>query len=273
MYTIGEFSKINFVTTKALRHYDEIGLLKPAETDRFTGYRSYSSAQLPRINQILILKQLGCSLAEIAAMLDSSDANDTRRVLEAKQREVSQNIKEEQHRLRLIENFLNDKKGEFMNHQYTALIKALPGATVASMRTIIASYDELFHLMPKVLGPEMERLGCICAKPDYCFNVYHYDEYKETDIDVELCQAVTEPKQNSQLVTFKVLPLVETAVTLLHKGPYSTLRDAYLFAMQYIENNGYKLCGHPRESYIDGIWNKENEEEWLTELQFPVTKL
>jgi DNA-binding transcriptional MerR regulator len=62
MFKIGEFSKFSQVTVKTLRYYDQIGLLKPAEVDRFTGYRYYSVDQLPRLNRILALKDLGLSL-------------------------------------------------------------------------------------------------------------------------------------------------------------------------------------------------------------------
>ena len=63
-----------------------------------------------------------------------------------------------------------------------------------------------------------------------------------------------------------------TAVCVLHKGSYSNLREAYLFATKWIEENGYQILDNPRESYIDGIWNQEKEEDWLTEIQFPVKK-
>lgn len=118
----------------------------------------------------------------------------------------------------------------------------------------------------------MERLGCKCAEPEYCFNVYHYEEYRDHDIDVSLCQAVTERKEDSDVAKFQTIARVPQAACLLHKGPYRTLRNAYTFAAQWIEQNGYRLAGPPRESYIDGIWNKESEEDWLTELQFPVEK-
>ena len=58
----------------------------------------------------------------------------------------------------------------------------------------------------------------------------------------------------------------------MHRGPYPGLRDAYAFAFKWIEENGYTMAGNPRESYIDGIWNMEDEADWLTELQIPVSK-
>jgi len=58
----------------------------------------------------------------------------------------------------------------------------------------------------------------------------------------------------------------------MHKGSYSNLREAYAFVFKWIEENGYTVTGSPRESYIDGIWNKKSVDEWLTEIQVPVLK-
>ena len=271
MYSIGMFSQICRVTPKTLRHYDEIGLLRPARIDRFTGYRYYTTGQLPRMNQIQSLRQMGFSLTEIIALLDGGAGPETiRALLELKRGELAARIREDGQRLRLVENIL--RKGTLMMENYNVTIKELPEVIVAYLRTVIQSYDDLFHLMPEVLGPEMERLGCKCAEPEYCFNVYHYEEYRDHDIDVSLCQAVTERKEDSDVAKFQTVARVPQAACLLHKGPYRTLRNAYTFAAQWIEQNGYRLAGPPRESYIDGIWNKESEEDWLTELQFPVEK-
>jgi len=73
MYSIGEFSKINRITPRTLRHYDRIGLLKPDRGDDWTGYRSYSASQLPRIRRILELKEMGLPLNEIGRALISTD--------------------------------------------------------------------------------------------------------------------------------------------------------------------------------------------------------
>ena len=54
---------------------------------------------------------------------------------------------------------------------------------------------------------------------------------------------------------------------IYHKGSYSELRKGYAALMKWIENNGYEMADNPRESYIDGIWNKDSEEEWLTKIR------
>jgi DNA-binding transcriptional MerR regulator len=72
MFKIGDFARIAQVTVKALRYYDELGLLRPAYVDAFSGYRYYAAGKLPRLNRILALKDMGFSLDEIARLLDDA---------------------------------------------------------------------------------------------------------------------------------------------------------------------------------------------------------
>ena len=89
---------------------------------------------------------------------------------------------------------------------YKPIVKPLPGCVAASMRRVIPDHGALFDLMPNVMGPEMMRLGCECAVPAYCFNICRDGEYRETDIDMEMCEAVVEAKEDSDIVTFKTIP-------------------------------------------------------------------
>lgn len=266
MYLIGLFSKINRISAKTLRHYDEIGLLKPEFVDAESGYRYYTGSQLPQLHQILALKQLGLTLEEIRQVLEQPQQ--VRNLLSLKSREIARQIQLHQAHLKEIEYWLANLKGE-KTMEYTVRIKELPAVTVASMRTVVPSYDTYFEIVPK-MGEEMRRQGAVCRKPAYCFTVYHDGEYKERDIDVEICEAVIRRCNDSDMVKYKHIPGVPEAACVLHKGPYSTIRDAYLALFDWVDKNGYRPAGNPRESYIDGIWNKEDESEWLTELQLPV---
>lgn len=266
MYQIGLFSKMNRITTKTLRHYDEIGLLKPAYVDDYTGYRYYASSQLPRLHKIIALKQMGLSLCQIQEMIDEPAGIEI--YLQLRERELIDQLRQNQDQLEKICNYQKRIRGEFIM-KYDPIIKSLPGCIVASMRMIAPSYDYYFDIIPK-MGLEMRRQGAECAEPAYCFNIYHDGEYKEKDIDVEVCEAVVAYCEDSDMVVYKKIDKVEKALCILHKGPYRTLSDAYAFALNWMEDNGYTMIDNPRESYIDGIWNKESDEDWLTELQFPI---
>lgn len=267
MYKIGLFSKMNRVTIKALRYYDEIGLLKPAHIDDFTGYRYYTSDQLPVLHQILFLKQMGFTMEEIAAVRNGMSPE---KLLKSKKMKLLEDIAENTHKLAQVEHYLSLDKGGF-DMDYNIIIKELPEVIVASMRTVVKSYNDFFTIVPP-MGLEMERLGCVCAVPEYCFNIYHDGEYKEEDIDVEVCEAVVEAREESEMVKFRKIDRVPEAACTLHKGPYETLGRAYGATMRWIENNGYEMVDFPRESYIDGIWNKDSSEDWLTEIQFKIRR-
>ncbi len=265
MYKIGMFSKMNKITIKALRHYDDIGLLKPAYIEQFTGYRFYNSEQLPILHKILALRDMGFTLEEIKQIQDGSSERD---LLQRKKAELLRKIAEDTMKLSQVECYLTGKQ---LDSDYHIIVKELPEVIVASMRLTIPNYDALFQVVPP-MGEEMERLGCVCAVPEYCFNIYHDGEYKDQDIDVEVCEAVTEMKPGSNMITFKKIERVEKAACVLHKGPYRDFPKAYNAVLRWVEENGYDIIDNPRESYIDGVWNKDSENDWLTEIQFPIIK-
>ncbi|MEJ2749906.1 MAG: helix-turn-helix domain-containing protein, partial [Anaerolineae bacterium] len=104
MLKIGEFAKEADVTVKTLRHYARLGLLKPAWIDRFTGYRYYAREQMPRLNRIMALKDLGFTLEQIGRILtENLTVDELRGMLRLKCAELEQRIEEEQARLARVE--------------------------------------------------------------------------------------------------------------------------------------------------------------------------
>lgn len=265
MYQIGLFSKMNHVTIKTLHHYDTIGLLKPYKIDAETGYRYYTLGQSYTLHRINALKNIGFGLDDITSIIEGKSKEN---YLLRKKAELLKEIAESTRKLSEVEYYLSEKE-DFMQKDYEVLIKKLPEVIVVSKRLVIASHGDLFTVMPE-MGEIMAELGCVCAVPEYCFNIYHDGEYKEHNIDVEVCEAVTKMQDNAKGLVFKKIPEVQTAACMFHKGSYANLPKAYLALTSWMENNGYEPYGLPRESYVDGIWNKNSEEEWLTEIQFPI---
>jgi effector-binding domain-containing protein len=83
---------------------------------------------------------------------------------------------------------------------------------------------------------------------------------------------VTSFGKDTETIKFKKIEKINHAACVYHKGPYSSIGNAYAHLFKWIEDNGYLLSDNPRESYIDGIWNKKDENDWLTELQIPIIK-
>lgn len=268
MYRIGMFSKLGRVTIKTLRHYDEVGLLAPAHVDDENGYRYYTTDQLFRLGEIMLLRQMGFSIPEI---IDIVSGHNITMILEQRKAELISEQTRAADRLFLLENYiLEQKEGHPMNYQ--AVIKDLPAFTVYSAKCVVPNYAALNEIMP-ALGEKVAKAnpGIKCVEPGYCFNAYLDGEYRDTDINVEICEAVISRGKDGDGIVFKDIPAT-TVVSVLHKGAYDNLGKAYAYAVEWVEQNGYRITDNLRESYIDGIWNKESAEDWLTEIQVPVEK-
>ena len=97
---IGDVSRLSGVSVRMLRHYDDLGLLRPALVDEFSGYRYYHADQLYRLHRLLAFKEMGFSLARVACLLDGRLPSDAvRTLLEERRGEVEREIQERQARL------------------------------------------------------------------------------------------------------------------------------------------------------------------------------
>jgi len=271
MYKIGDFSKINRITVKALRLYDELGLLKPICIDKQTGYRLYDTNQILLVQKIISLKQIGMSLNEIKDLI-GEDVNSDRLIkkLSNKISQINQVLEVEKTKLLKLRTYINTlRKDKIMNYHVT--IKDLPEVIVASVRKIIANYDELYTIAP-YYGNLLIKQKIELRKPEYCFNIYHDKEYKENNIDIEVCNSVTSYGKDEEGMTFKKIPGIPQAACIIHKGPYENLRHTYAFLTKWINDNGYEISDNMREVYYDGCWNKDDPNDWVTEIQAPVIR-
>src|SRR5512137_2035035 len=138
MFRIGDFSQLGQVSIRTLRLYDELGLLKPAPIDKFTGYRYYTIEQLPRLNRILALKDLGLSLDQIGELIKRDlPAEQLRGMLMLKQAEIEQQMQAMQTQLRRVAARLNQIEREGKPPQYEVVIKAVEAETIVSCRRVV----------------------------------------------------------------------------------------------------------------------------------------
>ena len=149
------------------------------------------------------------------------------------------------------------------------VVKPLPEIVVAAKNVIISDVNELFPIS-ETLSKELEILGCKIVSTEYRYMVFHGDKYEERDFKVQLCVAVDESKVDTDTIQFMTVPAVSKAACSYHKGSYGTRHLTHTFSALWVDNCGYVIDGDYREIYIDGIWNKNSEDEWLTEVQVPL---
>lgn len=264
MYKIGDFSSMSKTTIKTLRYYEKERLLIPVYIDPNTGYRYYESSQLIDISKIISLRQIGLSIKDIKKVLDGYDMKE---ILNKRKNEIEKNINTYNIELSKINYLLEEN-----NMKNEIFIKDIPSYIVYYRDGIIEDLSKITEFVLES-GAECAEANpnLKCMTPDYCYVSYLDGEYKEKDIKIRYAQAVEEFGNETDRVKFmKSNPI--TAVCIYHKGSYDKFRKSYEIILKYIENNNYEIIDNPRECYIDGCWNKENEEDYLTEIQFPVSK-
>ena len=261
MYRIGEFSKLSKTTIKTIRYYEKEGLLTPHFID-VNNYRYYTSKELIAISKIINLRQLGFSIDEIRKVISGADLFDS---LKRKKQEIELELDSYSHRLTRINYLLEEK-----NMKYEVREKEIHDHIIFYKEGVIEDYSHLSEFILKA-GEECLKLNpsIKCEEPDYCYVEYLDKGYKEKDVKIRYSQAVTSFGKEDDCIKFKEIKKTK-AISIFHIGSYSLLGEAYSFIYKYIEDNNIEVAGLARERYIDGIWDKESEDEYLTEIEVPI---
>lgn len=262
MLKIGEFSKLAHLSIKSLRYYEQVGLLKPERVLEESGYRYYSTSQLLDVYNIKAYRQLGLSINQIKEILNGKDVKE---VLNNKLILLNEEKNLLNMRLSIISNLLKEDK---MNYQ--VIVKERKGGTFFYGEGYLKNYADIMDFVPNIgerclkINPDLH-----CVTPEYCFMEYLDGEYKDHDIKVRYSQQVEKAAREDDLIKFKELP-DSKMLSIFHLGPYENISKAYAYLFKYAKDNGYKINGLVRETYIDGIWNKDNADDYLTEIELPV---
>ncbi|MBN1451434.1 MAG: MerR family transcriptional regulator [Anaerolineales bacterium] len=266
---IGNFARVGQVTIQTLRHYDDLGLLKPSQVDTLSGYRYYVLDQLPRLHRILALKDLGFSLEQIAHLLeDDLPPAELRGMLRLKHSELRQQVDEGLDRLERLEARLSLIEQEARQPNYEVVIKPVEPLQVASVRGVIPSYWDEGPLWGELF--QQLRQANINASGPY-LSLYHSGE---PEIDVEACAPLPLGVTEIQGLPVRTLPAVSNMASTLHQGSFSGLAGAYAALLKWIDINGYRVTGPDRAIYLrlPEAGQSRQDPNAITEMQVPVSK-
>lgn len=275
MLKIGEFSKLAQVPVATLRYYDQIGLLKPGEIDRFTGYRYYAASQLPRLHRILALKGLGFSLDQIAAVLDAGISPEQMRgMLRLRHAQISQELAAAQARLLEVEARLQQIEHEDELPGYDVIVKRVEPLLIASVRAVLPNhsavgglfgevYEAIRPYVEKALAPAPERGGQTLV---LCYD----SEFKDSDVEAAAAFMLRCPIPPSGRVQVCELPEVMVAATI-HHGSYATIGAAHEAVLCWVAANGYRVAGPDRElNLYHAPPIRQDDPSYITEIQYPI---
>ena len=270
MIRIGDFSKLSRISIRMLRYYDELGLLHPTDVDRFTGYRYYVPAQLEIAHRITALRDMGFSIAAVSDLLaQTPDRAPFEALLRVKLEEVRAQELEARSRATRIEAAIKRlEKGETVM-QYDVTRKTLPQRSVASVRKVIATYQDegtLWALMGQETGKTLQM-----ASPAYALAIFHDEGYKEYDVDVEIQIDVVGSYENTAQVLFKTVEPIEIA-SAVYKGSYDQINAVNEAVAAWVSDNGYRFDGPMFNIYHVSPGHDPNPDNWVTEVCYPIAK-
>lgn len=269
MFRIGEFSKLTQVSIRMLRYYDEVNLLKPAYIDQDTKYRLYATEQIPILNKIIYLRDSGFQVAEIANALDCKN-HEVMEQLDLKYKEIELNIKEEQEKLNKIEVARKEIMQGKEDFHYQIAIKSIPSYRVLSLRRTIPTYYAECDLWEEMKHFAQEHTLDIGGAS---YSIYHDEDYREEDVDVELCVLVDKFGQDEGAFSFYESKPIEFMASTMVYGDFSNIAKAYLaFAKWLQEQPQYKMLPISRQIVHRGPWNEKDPKKYLIEMQIPIEK-
>ena len=277
MIKIGEFSKLVQVPVATLRYYDQVGLLKPVEVDRFSGYRYYSASQLPRLHRILALKGLGFSLEQIGVVLDEGlSPEQMRGMLRMRHAQISDQLAGMQSQLVEVEVRLQQIEREEVISTYDVMLKQVDAQLVASVRAILPSHSasgSLFVEVYEAIGSHVgEALGPHPGEGGQTLVLWYDNEFKERDVDGAAAFLLRCRVPDSGRMRVHELPAATMAATV-HHGSYNTIGDAHEAVLKWVEANRYQIVGPDREVYLYNTMPISlDNPSYVTEIQYPVEK-
>ena len=276
MFRIGEFAQIAQVSSRQLRFYDQLGLLRPAHIDQQTGYRYYAIRQLPRLNSILALKELGLSLEQIGPLLEREiSPAELRSMLTLKRAQLERSLQEEETRLRHIESRIAQIDREGKAEDLDVLLKSVPATPILSVNCTCEGMDEAVRMVRSVAEAGERQIKP--ALRDKLIVVLRNDVDSDR-LDLDIGFSLTRPTNMSLRIAGDLLlragelPAVDTMATIVRAGTNAESHGSFGTVGRWIEANSYEIAGPCREIFLEPITGPPGFAGALVEIQFPVRK-
>jgi DNA-binding transcriptional MerR regulator len=275
MFSIGEFARLGGVSARTLRHYDEIGLLRPATVDPETGYRGYSAAQLGQLNRVMALKELGLSLTQVRQLLGGVTLVELRGMLALRRAQLEQELQVHRSQLLGIEARLRSIAREDSMPADDIVAKVIPAMGVVAIAGRAPGFGPA-NVVPVVnqLEARFDQLGIYDRVKEAGPRVIFYEREHDEDVTVVLALPVAEPPgELPEPARYRVLPEIEAAVAV-RGGPAAAIFPmVYHDLVRWIEERGYRpVPGPGRDVWVHEVDDVADAAQQVFEIQLPFTR-
>jgi DNA-binding transcriptional MerR regulator len=247
LLSIGRFAEASRLSLKALRLYDELGLLPPHHVDPDSGYRFYHVNQLERARLILLLRQIDMSLNTIKEMLEAPN-NTARAILDAYWREVESSLEAN----RKIVQYLHTIFQEEEAMAYSVEVKEFPRLHIISINSKV-SIKNLESYIQRSIGTLIAYASANDAKSTRDpLGIYHGAVNEDSEGPVEICLPLDQALQPTREIHFRTLGPVKVASTTIthNQSQFPAILEAYDAVFDWVRNQGRRVKGPPWEIYI-----------------------
>ena len=269
-FSIGEMSRLMNVPIKTLRYYDEIGLFKPVEVNRDTGYRYYSTEQFEQLDIIKYLRLLGVPLAEIAAHFTQLRVENFLQLLKRQEKTIDEKIRELQQTRQKFGSRIAELEQALQGTEVgIPVIKRYPARRIIRLQASVRrgpGLEMMIRKLEKLIGGThspifIGKVGLTVSAENLVQE--NFQEYSSVFILME------EPMAESSLSA--ILPAGEYAC-LLFQGSHNDSTEPYRRLLSFVARQGRRLHGEAVERAIVDEFISGDSKHYLTEIQLPVRK-
>jgi DNA-binding transcriptional MerR regulator len=265
MLSIGDFSRMTFLSVKALRHYHDVGLLAPAEIDPDTGYRRYDVAQVPRAQVIRRLRELGMPIEDVRAVVEAPDVQARNAAISAHLRRMESELEHTRATVESLRLLLDEDAPPPIAVEYR---------TIGPMETIAirdhVDYAAMFDWLDvslTELRSSVEQTGAQRAGVDTA--LYSNELLEEEHGEIVALIPVTATVEPVGRIEAVGLPAVEYAIAV-HRGSIENLDRTYAALGAIVAERAIGVQGPIREEYLVGAFETPDETQHVTEIGWPV---
>lgn len=270
MFKIGDFSKLTNLTVRALHHYEKLELLLPEKIDKFSNYRYYSAKQLEQVNKIKVFQEIGLPLKTIKKMLNDDDMRFLELHYDLRMTEIQEEIDELMKKRAIVKMYQEKIKERSCVEKYNVTLKTVPERNVMAIRKIIPTY-EAEHALWNDLHEEFLNQKVKMANPPSGMTIYHDEEYKEKDIEIEVQSNIVGNYLDTDNVQFFTAPEFVMA-SVIFNGDFDQMSEVTQALASWIEANQYEITGPMINIPHVSPAQDQNSENWVTEAGFIVKK-
>lgn len=268
LLTIGDFSRATHMSIKMLRHYHRIGLLEPADIDCATGYRRYTTDQIPAAQVIRRFRALDMPLEQIHAVLTASDVRTRNRLIGAHLDQLETGLARTQEAIDSLRDLLTPRAGANtimarVGHRNVEATRVAAITEIIELQDGLAWFQGALGELKATTNAQHTTVG---APPGGIFSEELFTQHSGSATVFLPCSG---PIRQVGRVNELTVPSAELA-TIVHVGPLADIDRAYGILATYVAAHAMVVDGPIHEHYLVGLLDTADQSQWRTEIGWPV---